>query len=202
MNKTGILIAIFILFPLINAQSMGLNLSAKWDSGQNQIITTITNIDANSGASYDVFATCTNGFTQSGNSQRISGLEIGSSQIIYIGIVGGTNSGDCEIKIVDVNQPNNYVFVNVPVQVTNTNPSEWDFEKCGNGQQVCNPNADWCDNGVKMRCNQCGTEYFKIGACENNSSDNGKFLGYLIYIIIFVLSVFGIYYLVKKSKKK
>ena len=82
-----------------------------FQTGQTGIITvTVQNI-GNSAGSFNVFASCNNGFSQIGNALTISALPINSQQIVYLpissNIVSGTSQGTCTITVKDINNPNN-----------------------------------------------------------------------------------------------
>ncbi len=83
--------------------------SPQFQTGQTgNIMVTLKNEGKGVG-SFDVFAKCTNGISQSGNTQRISSLSPGQSQTINIpltsNVLSGTKVGSCLITADDVNDP-------------------------------------------------------------------------------------------------
>jgi len=203
IKEKGILfILIVLLISFISAQDLGLTLTANYDSSQSQIIATIKNIDANPQASYDVYAICTNGFSQVGSSQRVSGLQISSSEIIYIQISGGTSNGNCDVKVTDVNLPTNTLSVRVPVLVSSSAIKicdEGDKSVLGNDIQECQNNAwitiNTCISTEKVLRDDNGKPYCGL---EKNKFN----FGILIYIFIASLIVFVIIWVRHFNSKK
>jgi hypothetical protein len=214
-----------VLTMKIKASFIGINIpvgkpkivsvsSSKFQTGSSGIIITQVSNEGTGTGNFDVFATCTNGFSQVGTSLRISGLEVGSSQTVYIPITSNVASGDiqgsCTVTAKDVNNPNNLDSKSVSVSssaiaICTAN----ELRISGNNIQTCQSNA-WvttqaCNSteiaqyvGDTPKCVGKGStiksDWFtniltSIGNFFSGIGDAFTLIKYLVILVIFIFSM-------------
>ena len=196
--REKIVFGFFLLFLIFSSSSIfavdssnyGLKISATWSESQNYIKVDITNVNANLNSAYDVYASCTSGFSQFGNALRISGLDIGSSQAVYLPITGTTTSGMqdgiCIVTVKDINNPNNFDTKSVSVSVSA-------IVICTEGdQRISSQDIQKCVNNVWKTISTCqpGTHPdFVSGNIECVKGENGETGNTIFYGVIFLLII-------------
>ena len=133
--------------------------------------------------SMNVGATCTNGFSQNGNSLTVSGLQPQASQTVYIpitaNVISGNLTGTCTVTATDINNPNNFDTASVAV-------SSNAITICTNGQiTVYGNDIQQCQSNVWVTTQTCPTgttaQMTNNGQaqCVNNAKPNGSDCGFL-----------------------
>jgi|GEM_PF-6515983 hypothetical protein len=113
---------------------------------------TVENVGTATG-SFNVGATCTNGFSQTGNSLTISSLAPNSQNTVYIpitaNVVSGTNEGTCTVTATDISNSLNSDTKTVSVSANA-------IIICTNGQISTNGNLiQQCTNNVWVTIKSC-----------------------------------------------
>lgn len=154
--------------------------SLTFSTGQTGNIAVTVQNSGDGAGSFDVFATCTDGFSQSGNSLRISSLPAGSTQIVYIpitsNIISGTKSGTCIVTAKDVNDPNN-------VDTKSVSVSSSSISICTEGQvSIIGNKIQQCQSNVWITTKECAIDetakYVSgVPACVKENGDEIGFFG-------------------------
>lgn len=130
--------------------------SQEFQTGQSGTIkVSVKNIGDGDGT-FDVSATCTNGFSQTGNALRISSLSPGNTQIVYLPITAnvqsGTSSGTCTVLAKDYNNPNNF-----DTKVVSVSASQLTI--CTEGdQRISGQNIQECQNNIWVTIKTCASD--------------------------------------------
>lgn len=155
--------------------------SLVFSTGQTgNIAVTVKNVGTADG-SFDIFATCSEGFSQTGGSLRTT-ISAGQTGTVYIpitsNVVSGTKYGSCTVTAKDVNNPNNYDTKSVSV-------SSSSISICTEGQiSIIGNKIQECQGNVWKTIKQCAsTETAKyvngVPDCVVNKLDNKGFFGNL-----------------------
>jgi len=168
-GKITLNLPVQVQFPVITmrikASLIGINIpvgdpeivslsSQQFQTGQSGIIeVTVKNVGTGDG-SFDVSASCSAGFSQTGNALRISSLAPGAIQTVYIPISANVvtdGSGTCSVLAKDVNNPNNYDTKSVSVSASA-------LSVCTSGEKRISGNSiEECKNNVWTVIKNCGT---------------------------------------------
>lgn len=118
--------------------------SSDFQTGQTGIINALVQNVGNAQGSFDVSASCSSGFSQYGNSIRVS-LQPGETQNVYLPISSNTVGdlqGTCSVKVNDVNNPTVSVMSSVGVSSSAiVICQEGDSRISGNQIQQCQSNV-------------------------------------------------------------
>lgn len=182
-------------FPLITlkvkASLIGINIplgkpqityasSPQFQTGQQgNIMVTVKNVGQATG-SFNVYATCTGSFQQTGGSQTVSSLSAGNSQNINIpitsNVVSGTGAGTCTVTANDINDPTQKSTYTVSV-------SSSALTVCSQGQEkFVGQKIQECQNNAWVTIKTCSSSQHpdyvsgKIQCVANTTTATGGFL--------------------------
>ncbi|MCK5233471.1 MAG: hypothetical protein KAJ91_01510 [Candidatus Aenigmarchaeota archaeon] len=186
MKKIFVIAMILLFLPLVQAIEVSEHEPISIHVGHTGLIKA-TIIETNEYASFGIYATCTDGFSQVGGTIVGTGSQTTSIPIVCS---GEETSGTCTINVYDSNKPQDKDSMSVPVECILPrlcNPGE---RRCnGNNIEFCNEDGSgW---GTYKTCeNDCEYNNFEPGCKINETEFDPTIVIFAVFVIVILIVAF------------